>query len=124
MNALAITPEIPPAVAENPAIILHAAAIEDASIADGVAALAARFQSDMTDQGLMDTFALVTSLGSQFKKAKRHIKPVGRDKEAAAASYWLSARDARDSGQRRPRPSAAAPASEGARARLFQAASA
>ena len=96
MNAPAITPEIPPAVAENPAIILHAAAIEDASIADGVAALAARFQSDMTDQGLMDTFALVTSLGSQFKKAKRHIKPVGRDKEAAAASYWLKKLQATD----------------------------
>ena len=96
MHSLAITPETPPAVAENPAIILHAAAIEDASIADGVAALAARFQSDMTDQGLMDTFTLVTSLGSRFKKAKRHIKPVGRDKEADAASYWLKKLQATD----------------------------
>jgi hypothetical protein len=96
MNSLAITPETPAAVAENPAIILHAAAIEDASIADGVAALAARFQSDMTDQGLMDTFTLVTSLGSRFKKAKRHIKPVGRDKEADAASYWLKKLQATD----------------------------
>ena len=69
---------------------MHAAAIEDTSVADHVAARAVHLQGAMTEQDLVDTFTLVVSLGSQMiKRAKRHANPVGRDNEHAAATYWL-----------------------------------
>jgi len=69
---------------------MHAAAIEDASVADHVTARAVHLQGAMTEQDLMGTFTLVASLGSQMvRKARRHANPVGRDNEHAAATYWL-----------------------------------
>jgi hypothetical protein len=59
----AATPETPLAAAENPSTTMHAAAIEDASVADHVAARAVHLQGAMTEQDLMDTFTLVVSLG-------------------------------------------------------------
>ena len=86
----AATPETPLAAAENPSTTMHAAAIEDASVADHVAARAVHLQGAMTEQDLVDTFTLVVSLGSQMiRRARRHANPVGRDNEHAAATYWL-----------------------------------